>query len=90
VMLAKAEELRETEWEMPQRSSAGEILDEILEMLRKEPLSVEEISERLGIERRKVLTALQFLSNFDFIELRGNTAKIKTAGLELLELPEVA
>jgi len=82
--------LRETEWEMPQRSSAGEILDEILEMLRKEPLSVEEISERLGIERRKVLTALQFLSNFDFIELRGNTAKIKTAGLELLELPEVA
>jgi len=89
-MLAKAEELRETEWEMPQRSSASEILDEILEMLRKEPLSVEEISERLGIERSKVLAALQFLSNFDFIELRGNTAKIKTAGLELLELPEVA
>ena len=75
---------------MSQRSSAGEILDEILEMLRKEPLSVEEISERLGIERRKVLAALQFLSNFDFIELRGNTAKIKTTGLELLELPEVA
>ena len=89
-MSAKAEELRETEWEMPQRSSAGEILDEILEMLRKEPLSVEEISKRLGIERRKVLAALQFLSNFDFIELCGNTAKIKTAGLELLELPEVA
>jgi len=89
-MLAKAEELRKTEWEMLQRSSAGEILDEILEMLRKEPLSVEEISERLGIGRRKVLAALQFLSNFDFIELRGNTAKIKTAGLELLELPEVA
>jgi len=37
-----------------------------------------------------VLAALQFLSNFDFIELCGNTAKIKTAGLELLELPEVA
>lgn len=46
---------------------------------------VEEITERTSMTEDKIEKAIQFLNEFEFIEVRGREVRIRELGLKLLE-----
>jgi predicted transcriptional regulator len=72
--------------------AAFQISGEILEYIKTCGwITVEEISEQVGIAHVNSIKILDFLSEFGFIEFDSNNARIRITDLgeSFLELPEI-
>jgi DNA-binding IclR family transcriptional regulator len=64
-----------------------EVLNTVLKLLEDRNWHrIEEIAEKTGVTKDKIVRAVTFLSELEFVEVRGEEVRIKELGLEFLEL----